>query len=75
MCVLLALPQHKLSKTLQNMITSWAPTCRKLRKKMVEFSLDFHAAILSDGCDKPFCTKAITIIDNFRKAFCNIDNR
>ena len=37
--------QHKLSKTLQNMITSWAPTCRKLRKKKVEFSLDFHTAI------------------------------
>ena len=27
----------------------------------------------SDGHDKPFCTKAITIINNFKKAFGDID--
>ena len=29
----------------------------------------------SDGHDKPFCTKAITIIDNFKKALGDTDNR
>ena len=29
----------------------------------------------SDGRDKPFCTKAITIIDNFKKALGDTDNR
>ena len=28
----------------------------------------------SDGHDKPFCTKAITIIDNFKKALGDTDN-
>ena len=29
----------------------------------------------SDGDDKPFCTKAITIIDNFENALGDTDNR
>ena len=29
----------------------------------------------SDGHDKPFCTKAITIIDNLKKALGDTDNR
>ena len=29
--------------------------------------------MVSDGHDKPFCTKAITIIDNFKKALSDID--
>ena len=29
----------------------------------------------SDGHDKPFCTKAITIIDNFKKAQGDTDNQ
>ena len=28
-----------------------------------------------DGHDKPFCTKAITIIDNFKNARDDTDNR
>ena len=31
--------------------------------------------ILSDGHDKPFCTKAITIINNFKKVLSDTDNR
>ena len=31
--------------------------------------------IVGDGHDKPFCTKAITIIDNFKKALGGTDNR
>ena len=33
------------------------------------------SAVTSDGHDKPFCTKAITIIDNFKKALGDTDNR
>ena len=29
----------------------------------------------SDGHDKPFCAKAITIIDNFKNALADTDNR
>ena len=29
----------------------------------------------SDGHDKPFCSKAITIIDNFKNALGDTDNR
>ena len=29
----------------------------------------------SDGHDKPFCTKAITIIDNFKKALGDTDDQ
>ena len=29
----------------------------------------------SGGHNKPFCTKAITIIDNFKKALGDTDNR
>ena len=29
--------------------------------------------IASDGDDKPFCTKAITIVDNFKKALVDTD--
>ena len=29
----------------------------------------------SDGHDKPFCTAAVTIIDNFKKALGDTDNR
>ena len=29
--------------------------------------------VISDGHDKPFCTKAITIIDNFKKALGDTD--
>ena len=29
--------------------------------------------MVSDGHDKPFCTTAITIIDNFKKALGDID--
>ena len=32
-------------------------------------------AVLSDGLDKFFCTKAITIVDNFKKALGDTDNR
>ena len=32
-------------------------------------------AASSDGHDKPFCVKAITIIDNFKKALDGTDNR
>ena len=31
--------------------------------------------VTSDGHDKPFCTEAITIIDNFKKALGDTDNR
>ena len=31
-------------------------------------------AIISDGHDKPFCSKAIMIIDNFKKALGDTDN-
>ena len=31
--------------------------------------------IVSDGHDKPFCTKAIMIVDYFKKALGDIDNR
>ena len=31
--------------------------------------------VYSDGHDKPFRTKAITIIDNFKKALGDTDNR
>ena len=31
--------------------------------------------VRSDGHDKPFCIKAITIIDNFKKALGDTDNR
>ena len=30
-------------------------------------------SLVSDGHDKPFCTKAITIIDNFKKALGDTD--
>ena len=29
----------------------------------------------SDGHDKPFCTKAITIVDGFKNALGDTDNR
>ena len=29
----------------------------------------------SDGHDKPFCTKAITIIDDFKQALGDTENR
>ena len=32
-------------------------------------------SIGSDGHDKPFCTKAITIVDNFKKTLSDTDNR
>ena len=31
--------------------------------------------VFSDGHDKPFCTKAITMIDNFKNALGDADNR
>ena len=34
---------------------------------------DLVKAVTSDGHDKPFCTKAITIVDNFIKALGDID--
>ena len=61
MCALLAL-QHKLSKTLQNMITSWAPTSHKLKKKKVELSLDFHTAMCTSS--DLLSTVCIAIIKN-----------
>ena len=33
------------------------------------------ATAVSDRHDKPFCTTAITIIDNFKKALGDADNR
>ena len=33
------------------------------------------SAVVSDGHDKPFCTTAITIIDNFKNALGDTDNR
>ena len=33
------------------------------------------SAIVSDGHDKPFCTKAITIIVDFKKALGDTGNR
>ena len=32
-----------------------------------------HPSVGSDGHDKPFCTKAITIVDNFKKALGDTD--
>ena len=32
-------------------------------------------SVVSDGQDKLFCTKAITIIDNFKKALGDTDNQ
>ena len=34
-----------------------------------------YPAVSSDGHDKPFCTKAITIIDNVKKALGDTDNQ
>ena len=44
-----------------------------LRALACGLSLRFNMAC--DGHDKPFCTKAITIIDNFKKAQGDTDNR
>ena len=33
------------------------------------------SAVASDGYDKPLCTKAITIIDNFKNVLGDTDNR
>ena len=49
--------------------------------KIVFHSIPLHALLIeqfvigSDGHDKPFCTKAITIIDNFKKALGDTDNQ
>ena len=40
-------------------------------EKVILYSL----CTISDGHDKPFCTKAITIIDNLKKALGDTDNR
>ena len=34
-----------------------------------------HGTKRSDRHDKPFCIKALTIVDNFKKALGNTDNR
>ena len=36
-------------------------------KSVLSFSFCWPQGAGSDGHDKPFCTKAITIVDNFRK--------
>ena len=33
------------------------------------------SAVASDGHDKPLCTNAITIIDNFKNALGDTDNQ
>ena len=37
--------------------------------------LRYDYSTISDGRDKPFCSKAITIIDNFKKALGDTDDR
>ena len=34
-----------------------------------------ETGVFSEGHDKPFCVKAITIIDKFKQALGNTDNR
>ena len=38
----------------------------------IHYAILFHT-MPSDGHDKPFCTKAITIIDNFKKVLGDTD--
>ena len=42
--------------------------CQTMRKMLL------IRVTVSDGHDKPFCTKAITIIDNFKKVLGDTDN-
>ena len=43
---------------------------------IISYDLGFQKqTVSSDGHDKPFCTKAITIIDNFKNALGDTDNR
>ena len=42
---------------------------------MWENVLKCGGGVGSDGHDKSFCTKAITIIDNFKNALGDTDNR
>ena len=41
-------------------------------KNLFEIS---YGLVASDGHDKPFCTKAITVIDNIKKVLGDTDNR
>ena len=45
------------------------------RMKNVAIASIFLCIILTVGHDKPFCTKAITIIDNVKTALGDTDNR
>ena len=49
------------------------PTAHRFRSFATSSIHDWSRA--SDGHDKPFCTKAITIIDNFKKVLGDTDNR
>ena len=42
---------------------------------MTPIRYQINIAEASDGHDKPFYTKAITIIDNFKNALGDTDNR
>ena len=46
-----------------------------LQKWKLKLSVNKTVTVASDGHDKPFCSKAITIIDNFKKALGDTDNR
>ena len=51
------------------------PPSIKTQKKYSELNQTDSISQSSDGRDKPFCTKAITIIDNFKNALGDTDNR
>ena len=51
------------------------PNLQYIREWLKKHASEGKNRISSDGHDKPFCTKAITVIDNFKTVLSDTDNR
>ena len=60
-------------KCIHHTLTQYLEKKKLLNVNQYGFKPNFSTS--SDGLDKPFCTKAITIIDNVKKALGDTHNR